>query len=378
MRKLILFTSVFVAGFIAALVLSGRSSSTDVTSAAPTPVQGRGAVLPATPALPDLSSVAERALSVSTNISSTTTYQPRNTLYEMYTGRRAPAQQQTALGSGVIVSADGYVLTNSHVIGDAGSDVVVTLPDDRELPGKVVGIDTLTDLAVVKVDAKGLPTLPWGDSNHLRVAEWVLAVGNPFQFSRTVTQGIVSAAQRAGAQLGEYDDFIQTDAAINPGNSGGALVNSKGELIGINTMIYNGSGANTNVGIGFAIPAALAQEIMLQLIKDGEIRWGSIASPNDMTLVDLSPDNARRLGIDATKGAFVYRIRTASSPYRAGLRPGDLIVSLNGTGVTDSTQFNRALAKTKIGTTASLVVSRDGKSVTLSVPVIQAVSTGGR
>ena len=172
------------------------------------------------------------------------------------------------------MSADGYVLTNTHVIGYAGADIRVTLPGAREMRGKLIGIDDVSDLAVVKVDAQNLETLPWGDSGKLRVAEWVLAVGNPFQLSGTVTLGIISTVNRSAAQVGANTDFIQTDAAINPGNSGGALVNSRGELIGINTMIYSETGGYQ--GIGFAIPSNLARRIMDELKATGTVPWGSI------------------------------------------------------------------------------------------------------
>ena len=189
-------------------------------------------------------------------------------MMQFFYGSRA-VQTQTSLGSGVIVSEDGLILTNSHVVGSRGAQVHVTTNDNREVAAQIQGIDPYTDLAVLKVDARGLAPLPWGDSSKLRVAEWVLAVGNPFQFNQTVTLGIVSAQNRHDPQLATYNDFIQTDAAINPGNSGGALVNSRGELIGINTMIYSETGGYQ--GIGFAIPANLARRIMTELVKNGEI-----------------------------------------------------------------------------------------------------------
>src|SRR4029079_9389849 len=178
------------------------------------------------------------------------------------------------LGSGVVVTEDGYILTNNHVIGNAGAAVQVTLPDGKQLPAKIIGVDEVTDLAAVKVNAKGLTTLPWGDSDKLRVAEWVLAIGNPFQLSGTVTLGIVSTVRRRAEQVGAYQDFIQTDAAINPGNSGGALINARGELVGINTMIYSETGGYQ--GIGFAIPSNVARDIMQQLVDHGEVRYGYV------------------------------------------------------------------------------------------------------
>jgi hypothetical protein len=176
-----------------------------------------------------------------------------------------------SLGSGVIVSADGYVLTNSHVINEGRGEVTVTLPDRREVPAEIIGVDEATDLAVLKIAERNLPTLPWGDSSQLRVAEWVLAIGNPFQLNQTVTLGIVSATGRSlGGRVASYEDFIQTDAAINPGNSGGALINARGELVGINTAIYSESGGYQ--GIGFAVPSNVARHVMQELIKHGEVR----------------------------------------------------------------------------------------------------------
>src|ERR1700683_1490697 len=275
-RKLFLLSVGVVAGFAAGLIVSGRLSATQSGMASPSPAAAApratspaGAPGAPLPAMPDLSPVAERAIQASVNISSTQYVQMNDWFRAMGGGEAVP---QTSLGSGVIVSTDGYVLTNSHVAQTATADIEVTLPDNRTLAAKVVGIDVPSDLALLKVAATGLNPLPWGQSSKLRVAEWVLAVGNPFEFSQTVTQGIVSNVNRSDPQLAIYNDFIQTDAAINPGNSGGALVNSRGELVGINTMIYSNN--NGFSGISFAIPADLAQEIMKELKANGEIRRG--------------------------------------------------------------------------------------------------------
>jgi serine protease Do len=378
MKRTLLLSSVFIAGALFAYVVSGRTSSTEFAAGTP-PIQGRGTALSATGALPDLSAVAERALSVSTNISSTqTTYVQRDPFFDFFNRGRPRAFQSTSLGSGVIVSPDGYILTNGHVLKDPQSDaeiqgIQVSLPDNREVSATLIGLDPLTDLAVIKVNASGLATLPWADSNKVRVAEWVLAVGNPFEFSRTVTLGIISAVNRPGAQFGEYDDYIQTDAAINPGNSGGALVNSRGELVGINTWIYSKTGGYQ--GLGFAIPAGLAQRIMASLIRDGEIVWGSIGGADEIELGDLQPGYAQQLGAAADKGALVYDIARGASAYRSGLRQYDIITSVNGQAIADATQFRNLVAQLKVGSTATLVVDRQSRRVTISVPVVKAATS---
>ena len=181
-------------------------------------------------------------------------------------------RRSLSLGSGVIISADGYVVTNNHVVGENVREITIALPDKRDIKGKVIGTDPTTDIALLKIRVSGLPVVPWGDSNQLKVGEWVLAIGSPFQLSQTVTAGIVSATGRANMGFAQYEDFIQTDAAINPGNSGGALVNTRGELVGINTGIYSESGGYQ--GIGFAVPSNLARRIVDDLMKFGEVRRG--------------------------------------------------------------------------------------------------------
>ena len=259
-----------------------------------------------------------------------------------------------SLGSGVIVSSDGYLLTNNHVVGDVGAQISVVLGDKREMPAKVVGVDEMTDIAVLKIDARNLPMLPWGDSSKLKVAEWVLAIGNPFQLNQTVTLGIVSATGRSlSGRLATYEDFIQTDAAINPGNSGGALINARGELVGINTAIYSESGGYS--GIGFAVPSNLAQHVMDDLIKFGEVRRGTIPG---IKVQPMTTQMAQQLGAPNTRGALVVAVDQRSEAYRAGLVPGDIIVSFNGANIDDTFQFVRLLSDSPIGTTVTLGVLR--------------------
>jgi Do/DeqQ family serine protease len=277
-------------------------------------------------------------------------------------------RRQQSLGSGVVVSADGYVLTNHHVVGSARADVRVGLTDKRELRAKVVGTDEWTDIAVLKLDATNLPVLPWGDSSKLRVAEWVLAIGNPFQLNQTVTLGIVSATnRRLEGRVSAYEDFIQTDAAINPGNSGGALINGRGELVGINTAIYSESGGYQ--GIGFAVPSNLARHVMDDIIKYGGVRRGTLRG---IQVQPMSPQIAAELGAPNPRGVLILGIEPRSDAYRAGLRQYDIVTAFNGTRIDDPSQFIRMLADAEIGSSVALTVFREGKQITVKVVVEQA------
>ena len=278
------------------------------------------------------------------------------------------SRRELSLGSGVIVSPDGYILTNNHVIGQQGrgSQVTVVFGDKREVRAQVVGYDDWTDIALLKVDLAGLPVIPWGDSTKLKVAQWVLAIGNPFQLSQTVTLGIVSALGRANIGAATYEDFIQTDAAINPGNSGGALVNARGELIGINTAIYSQSGGYQ--GIGFAVPSNLARRVMDDLIRYGQVRRGWLGA---MDVIPLTSQLAQQLGVAGEQGAVVARMSRTSAAYEAGIRPGDVIVSFNGTRVADAGHFLRLLADAPIGSTAAVGLERGGRHVDVKVRVEQ-------
>jgi serine protease Do len=383
-KRLVLFISVFfglfvLAGFVGGFALSGRMTRAEPTlSAAPVEqspsVQRSTAALPIAGALPDLSVVAEAALKASANISSTTLQRVNNPFFEMWTGQQQFERAQS-LGSGVVVSPDGYVLTNTHVIGDEGAEVKVTLQDGRERPGRVVGIDDVTDLAVIKVDAQNLQTLAWGDSSKLRVAEWVLAIGNPFQLSGTVTLGIVSTVSRSGSQVGGYSDFVQTDAAINPGNSGGALVNARGELIGINTLIFSESGGNQ--GIGFAIPSNRARKIMDELIQTGSVAWGSLGPVRFTT---MNAGIARQYDLSQGTGVLAHSMPQGAPAARAGLQNGDIVVSFNGQKVESQEQLERLVKDAKIGSVAKLGVVRyrSGGAATIEIPVTNRASQTGR
>ena len=364
--------------FFAGLVLTGRMRTADETAAAPA-TQGSAVRAPApivSGGLPDLTGVAQRAVSSVTNISSTQIVRTSNSpfandpFYRFFFGDQDDAfgyreRRAQSLGSGVIVSSDGYVLTNNHVI-DQGVEVTVTMPDKRELRAKIVGADDATDIAVLKIDANNLPVMPWGDSSKLKVAEWVLAIGNPYQLNQSVTLGIVSALGRT-LEGRTYQDFIQTDAAINPGNSGGALVNGRGELVGINTAIFSETGGYQ--GIGFAVPSNLARHVMDELIKYGQVQRGTIAG---ITLAPLTTRLAEELGAPNTKGMVVISMQQRSDAYTAGLRPGDIVVSFNGSAIEDQGQFARMLSEAKIGSTVTLGVLREGKQLTIKVPVMKA------
>jgi serine protease Do len=368
-KRAIVMMSILGLGVMAGLVIAGRLSITEQSTATPAPAPQTmpGAIRTSNDSLPDLSSVAERAILGSANISSTQSRRIRaNPLDELFFGRRGDMiQQSQSLGSGVIVSADGYVLTNNHVIGGEQGQTIeavkVTLPDGRELDGKIVGADPATDLALLKVNATGLTPMPWGDSSKLRIAEWVLAIGNPYQFEKSVSLGIVSALVRPD----QFVDFIQTDAAINPGNSGGALINARGELVGINTQIYSQSGGYE--GIGFAIPANKAREVMNDFIKYGQVRRGSIVGLGQLEAV--TAEVARRSGVATIPGVYIHNMYSDSTAVKAGLRPRDLIVAINGIDVTDMPSFTRLVSGLPIGSTAKVDVVRRNRRMTFDVPI---------
>lgn len=264
-----------------------------------------------------------------------------------------PAPEGQGAGSGVIISSDGYVLTNDHVV-DGAKEITVTLPDKREFAGKVVGLDPQTDLAVVKVDATDLPFVPWGNSSNLRVGEYVLAVGNPFGLNSTVTMGIISALGRGGMGITQYEDFIQTDAAINPGNSGGALVNTRGELVGINTAIFSQSGGYQ--GVGFAVPTNLAKPVYESLISTGKIVRGFLG----VGIQEISADLAKSFHLDQSKGALVTNVVPGSPADEAGLQRGDVVVEFQGKPVLDPRSLQHHVIRTTVGSEVSMVVMRDG------------------
>ena len=266
-----------------------------------------------------------------------------------------------SLGSGFIINASGYIVTNHHVV-DGATQVRVKLADGRELPAKVVGRDARTDLALLKVEASDLPVVALGDSAALQVGEAVMAVGNPFGLAQTVTTGIVSATGRViGA--GPYDDFIQTDASINPGNSGGPLINSRGQVVGINAAIFSQTGGS--VGIGFAIPVNLAKSVVSQLASTGRVERGWLG----VSIQEMTPTLAKGLGLEAGKGALVAQVTESSPAARAGVRQGDVIVELDGHAVTRTEDLPRLVADLPAGRQVPIKVLREGKTLTLSATI---------
>ena len=384
MTRPLISAALLLACFGAGILLAGRfRDATQAGAQAQAParpvVNTPGPAAGAT-ALTDFSRIAERTIPAVVNVSARQIVRrivpndPFSTFFGnpdgLFSSRRGI---ENSLGSGVIVSGDGYILTNNHVVtGETRRvtleqlDVTVALADKREMRAEVVGFDPATDLALLKIAAKDLPTMPWGDSSRLKVAEWVLAIGNPYQLSQTVTLGIVSAVGRTNLGVSTYEDFVQTDAAINPGNSGGALVNSRGELVGINTVIFSDSGGYQ--GIGFAVSSNLARRVVNDLQQYQEVRRGSIG---------LSPGNyiqpttriVAELSLPDTRGALIYSIYPNSSAYQGGVRPGDVVVTFNGTAVEDPGHLARLISDAQIGSTASVGVIREGRRVELKVAI---------
>jgi Do/DeqQ family serine protease len=386
--KRFLFAALAISvGFVAGLVVTGRlhtSLSSQAASAAESRPADQAARPGAEPAaqpralsgLPDFADVAARVVGAVTNISSQQVTRAPNSpfgndpFFRYFFGDDSEMngwreQRGTSLGSGVVVSSDGYVLTNNHVVGDNMVAITVSLADKRELRARLVGTDPWTDIALLKIDATGLPVVPWGDSSKLRVAEWVLAIGNPFQLNQTVTLGIVSALSRANVGVSAYEDFIQTDAAINPGNSGGALINGRGELVGINTAIYSQSGGYQ--GVGFAVPSNLAHRVMTELIKYGEVRRGTLGY---FEVGPLTTQVAQELNVPTAKGILVRGMNRNATAYQAGIRPGDVIIAFNGKTVDDTSQLLRLIADSPIGSTVTIGAYREGRKVEFRVPVV--------
>lgn len=269
-------------------------------------------------------------------------------------------------GSGVIFDASqGYIVTNAHVVQSA-DEITVTLQDGRDLKAEVVGSDQPSDVAVLKVSAAGLSQLPLGDSARLEVGDFVVAIGNPFGLQHTVTSGIVSGLSRTGINPDGYEDFIQTDASINPGNSGGALVNLRGELIGINTEIISSNGGN--IGIGFAIPVNMARSVMEQLIEYGAVRRGQLG----VSMYTVTPDIAHSLGLASAVGALVSQVVEGSPADRAGLRVGDVITAVNGQPVKSHSELRNAIGLLRVGDRMDIGLVRDGKPMQLTAVIAAA------
>lgn len=339
-----------LACLVAAPLLAGVTAF-----AAPPQVDGRG--------LPTLAPLVEEVTPAVANISVVTRSPIEdNPLFRDPFFRRffnipdRPQRREQAAGSGVIVdAARGYVLTNHHVLRGA-EQVIVTLKDRRQFQAKLVGTDPGTDIAVLQIPAQKLSALRFGDSDAMQVGDYVIAIGNPFGIGQTVTSGIVSALGRSGLTPAGYEDFIQTDASINPGNSGGALVNLRGELIGINTAIIGPSGGN--VGIGFAVPSAMARAVLAQIVQYGEVRRGRLG----IEMADLTPDLAAKLGLKAAEGVVVTSVQAGSSAERAGLQERDVVLAMNGRVVRSAAELRARLGLTPVGETVELRVQRNGET----------------
>jgi len=323
----------------------------------------------AAPGRLSFSDAARKAIPSVVNISATRQVRRRNPLledpaFQRFFGERfsLPPETQLSLGSGVIVSREGYILTNDHVV-EGVTDIQVTLHDGRTVPGKIVGADPDTDLAVVRVSTPGLTAITFGQSDQARVGDLVLAIGDPFSVGQTVTMGIISAVGREIAPANPFGRFIQTDAAINPGNSGGALVDTSGNLIGINTLIFSRSGGYQ--GIGFAIPVSLAKRVMEQIIETGSVTRGWFG----VDVADISPELAESLGLKGTRGAIVGAIERGSPAEKGGIRLGDVIVAINGRAVPDVSSALNAIAEMSPGNTVPVKVVRRNQEVTVEVTV---------
>lgn len=288
-------------------------------------------------------------------------------MFQQFFGQQFGSQQpqterEQSLGSGVIITSDGTIVTNNHVI-EGATDIKVDLADKREFKAKLVGTDAKTDIAVLKIDATNLPTLSIGDSSKLQVGDVIFAIGDPFAVGETATMGIVSATGRGlNGQIEQYEDFIQTDAAINPGNSGGAMIDLHGDLIGINTAILTGGGGG-NQGIGFAIPINMARSVMDQIVTHGKVVRGYLG----LLPQDVSPTLAKQFGVNQPGGALVGQVEPDTPAAKAGLKRGDVILSLNGQPVSSANDLRLRISQTAPGTTVKLGVSRDGKMQNVNV-----------
>jgi Do/DeqQ family serine protease len=361
---------------ILSLLLSGAALGAGfglglrLVTGADAPVVAGAAALPA-----DFTDVARRSTPAVVNISAQQVYRAERSpffndpFFREFFGRDLPfrvpqEERKTSLGSGVIVSADGVIVTNNHVI-EKSQQIEITTSDRGRYRAQLVGTDPVTDIAVLRIAAADrLAAMPWGDSSRSRVGEYVLAVGNPFRLNQTVTMGIISATGRSRIGIVDYEDFIQTDAAINPGNSGGALVNTRGELIGINTAIYSETGGYQ--GIGFAVPANLAKQVVDDILAHGHVRRGWVGITR---LAEVTAAMAREMGLASTDGALVLELLRGSPADRGGIQPGDVVVAVDGHAITDAGQLRHDLAGARPGTELRLDVVRAGRRLVIRISV---------
>ncbi len=384
---LILAAATLVLGFLAGLSVSRREGWRGAAGGGAGftfPPAAAGAARAGAGVEGAYTAVSRAAMPAVVNISSTRVVRSREVLHPFFSDpffrhffgegplRREEVpreRREQSLGSGVIVTPDGYVMTNNHVVAEA-DQVRVTLADRREFEARLVGADPKTDLAVLKIDAEGLPHLPLGDSDGAEVGEVVLAIGNPFGLSQTVTMGIISAKGRANMGIVDYEDFIQTDAAINPGNSGGALVNTRGELIGINTAIASRTGGYQ--GIGFAIPSNMARDVSQELIQHGKVTRAYLG----VSIQPVTPAVAEAFKLGEARGALVGDVAPGSPAARGGLRRGDIILQYEGEAIEDSVHLRLRVARTPVGSEVRLMVVRDGKRIPVAVKLAELKEEG--
>jgi serine protease DegQ len=342
-----------------------------VRPAARIEVAGKTATVMQAPPLPvggSYRDAAARAMPAVVNIVTTKAIRPnhpllRDPFFRKFFGDRLPQEeQQNSLGSGVIVSPDGYILTNNHVV-DAADEIEVMLADGRRAPAKVVGTDPETDLAVIRISIKDLPVMVLGRAEQAKVGDVVLAIGNPFGVGQTVTMGIISALGRNNLHINDFEDFIQTDAAINFGNSGGALIDTNGNLLGINAAIYSQTGGS--VGIGFAIPVTTAKSVMEAIIKNGRVDRGWIGIESQ----DITPELAESFNLAQQKGAIIAGVVRNGPADRAGMRPGDILTAVNDKTVDDTASMLNLIAQLPPGGKATMTVLRKNRPAKLTVNV---------
>jgi serine protease Do len=371
-------SALLMVGSLAGGLLVAQSGRTAPASAPAVSTQAPELVGPMVPAggfAPIVKKAGPSVVSIASTMVSKTSGNDSDSLSQLFPGfpgfgfpdspqfrsPQGPHKQQAA-GSGVIITSDGYILTNSHVV-DGATKVRVKLADKREFDARVIGTDTRSDIAVVKVEATGLPAVTLGDSSKVEVGDLALAIGNPFDLGQTVTMGIVSALGRTGLGIEDYENFIQTDAAVNPGNSGGALVNTRGELIGINTAILSESGGNQ--GIGFAIPSNMARSLMNEIKDHGKVTRGFLG----VGIQEVTPELASNFGAKDSKGALVSEVKANSPAANAGILRGDIIREVNGDAVNDTAALKFKVAEMAPGSNLSLKVLRNGVEKNLSVKV---------
>ncbi len=377
----IVFGVVLFAAAIAGFVLAPQApwlGAADVNAATKSKVGAQVSIPPGLPA-GGFTQVVDKAMPAVVNISTTRVIKSQSNgsplmndpFFKEFFGEEFFRQfqvpkkrRESSLGSGVIVDKRGYIVTNNHVIAKA-DEIKVVLNDKREFTGKLVGTDPKTDIAVIKIKADNLPVLQWGNSDQLKVGEYVLAMGSPFGLNQTATMGIVSAVGRANVGIADYEDFIQTDAAINPGNSGGALVNAHGQLVGINTAIFSRSGGY--MGIGFAVPSNMVKKVMSSLVATGKVTRGWLG----VSIQPVSDELAKQFGLKSSDGVLVNEVMKDTPAQKAGMKEGDVILSFDGKKTPDPTTLRNIVAETKVGKRVRIKVVRDKRTRILSTVITE-------